>query len=54
MTRARVRKMNEVLIQLLIDVYENDESKSPEPSTRLIHILTRQPNMISPDGRVLA
>ena len=53
MTGTRARKINEVLNQLLVDVHEENKSKAAELSTRLIHILAREPIMISPDGRVL-
>ena len=54
MTRARVRQMNEALTQLLIDIHEENKSRPSEPSTRSVHILARQPNMIATDGQVLS
>ena len=53
MTRARTRKMNEALTQLLIDIHKETQSKLPEPSTRFVHILARKLESISSDARVL-
>ena len=52
MNRARTRKMNEALTQLLIDIHKENQSKSPEPSTRPVHILVWKLESIPPDARV--